>query len=288
MPTVANPVMSGIGLITGLPVSATLKPAKTLGQGIMFYRHGHTSPIVATLGALASTDRSVTLANAQGQTLSIVEHFLAACALSGITDLTVHLDGPAPELPILDGSADLWYQALAPFADPNALSVAPDITLPAPIVIHSSKGSILALPADDFLVHYAVDFDHPALARRFVRWQPQGASASGGDNPLAILGARTFGAVTDLPALQARGLAMGANETNTLGLTQDGGFTDALRFEDEPIKHKIVDLLGDLMLTGFNPLRLKAHIMVYKGGHTLHTQLAKQLLANITPIGGNS
>jgi UDP-3-O-[3-hydroxymyristoyl] N-acetylglucosamine deacetylase len=279
MPTLANTIVTGIGLITGLPVTATLKAPKALGQGIMFYRHGHTNPIMANVSSIASTDRSVTLANAQGQTLSIVEHFLAACALQGITDLTVHLDGDAPELPILDGSAQPWFEALAPFATPNAVAMAPDITLPAPIVIQSSKGSIVAVPADEFLVHYAVDFPHPALTRRFVRWQPQATST---DNPLDILRARTFGSVAELPALQARGLAMGANETNTLGLTPDGGFTDTLRFDDEPIKHKIVDLLGDLMLTGVNPLRLKAHIMVYKGGHTLHTQLAKQLLAGIS------
>jgi UDP-3-O-[3-hydroxymyristoyl] N-acetylglucosamine deacetylase len=261
--------MDGIGLITGLPVSVVLKPSMH-GNGIVFIPSGG-EPIPARLSSIAVTDRGVTLANKAGQTLSIVEHFLAACAMAGIEDLVVEVDG-APELPILDGSAKLWLDYLREQFAPHQ-PLAPWYTLNRPVTHQQDDGILIyGLPSDEARFTYAVNFDHPDLQNRFIDWRPY---TEGMD---AVAPARTFGHVRELPVLQARGLAKGVSYDNTLGLTDDGGYTDELRLPDEPVRHKLLDFLGDMMLSGINPLRVQAHWIAINAGHASHTAFARKLL----------
>jgi len=259
--------VSGNGLLTNLPVNVTIEAAPE-GHGIVFWRDGE--PIPARLESIVDTNRGVTLASAGGKTLSIVEHFLCACAASDLTNLKVTVEG-APEMPLMDGSAQDWVDALQPLASTKNLAC--DIDLPMAVFERLDDMScVYAIPANHLKITYAVDYPHPKLEKRFVRWDSKIDCLS------QILHARTYGFVKELPFLQAQGMAMGVTPENTVGLTEDGEYLSDLRMDDEPLYHKMLDLLGDLMLTGINPRRLKAHIFAINAGHGAHAAFAKKLL----------
>lgn len=260
--------VQGIGLITGKPVRVEIAPAAP-GHGVVFYMEG-TSPIPAHFQAAANLDRGVTLANRDGKFISIVEHFLCAAQLAGLSDLKVSVYG-APELPILDGSAQDW---LTRFTQCWGLKTpAPSLTLPQALFYrHSDEVCLYALPDTHFKVTYGMNFDHPILRQQWARWDSQQDALE------KVACAGTFGFAHELPALQARGLALGANLENSLGLLEDGGLTRSLRHEGEPLYHKILDLIGDLSLTGLNPLTLKAHVFAINAGHSSHVPFAQRLL----------
>ncbi len=268
MSAVSTPLhVSGKGLITGRPVAVDIEPAAP-GRGIVFYLDG-TDPLPARLEAVVNTDRGVTLATAGGRTLSIVEHFLCACSLAGLSDLRVAISG-APELPILDGSAWGWLEAFRRQWNPSPPQ--PELSLPE--ALYHAQGEqirVYAVPDTRFRISYAVDFRHPDLATRWAHWD------SGADDWNRIAQAGTFGYVSELPAMQARGLALGADAENTLGLMEDGGYSRPLRYPDEPLYHKMLDLVGDLTLAGLNPLTLKAHVFALNAGHGSHTAFARKL-----------
>lgn len=259
--------VAGIGVITGKPVEVEILPAEP-GHGIVFYIDGQ-SAIPARLEAIAHLDRGVTLANREGKTLSIVEHFLCAASLAGLSDLKVSVKG-APEMPILDGSAQDWLKLFArhfEFQRPK-----PSHELAGAVFYrHNADIVLYAVPDTHFKITYSVDFQHPDLNGRWVRWDSQK------DNPALISTACTFGYLNELPALQSRGLALGANLENSLGLLEKGGYSRPLRHEDEPIYHKALDLIGDLSLSGVNPLSLKAHVFAINAGHSSHAPFAKRL-----------
>lgn len=258
--------VSGNGLITNLPVTVSIESAPE-GHGIVFWRDGE--PIPARLESIVNTNRGVTLASANGKTLSIVEHFLCACAAADLTNLKITVDG-APELPLMDGSAQDWIDALKPLSEQK--QVASDIDLPM-AVFHrlDDLSCVYAIPANHLKITYAVDYPHPKLEKRFVRWDSKIDCLS------QILSARTYGFVKELPLLQAQGLAMGVTPENTVGLTEEGEYLSDLRIEDEPLYHKMLELLGELMLTGVNPRRLKAHIFAINAGHGAHAAFAQKL-----------
>jgi UDP-3-O-[3-hydroxymyristoyl] N-acetylglucosamine deacetylase len=266
--SVNSPIhVAGIGVITGKPVEVEISAAEP-GHGIVFYIDGK-SPIPASLDAVAHLDRGVTLANPEGKTLSIVEHFLCAAALAGLSDLKVSVTG-APEMPILDGSAQDWLKLFARHFE--LLRPKPLHELSGAVFYrHNDEIVLYAVPDTHFKISYSVDFQHPDLNGRWVRWDSQQ------DNPALISTACTFGYVSELPALQARGFALGANLENSLGLLEAGGYSRPLRHEDEPIYHKALDLIGDLSLSGINPLSLKAHVFAINAGHSSHVPFAKRL-----------
>lgn len=265
--TAAPLTVSGVGVITGQPVRVRIAKAEP-GHGIVFYLEGGV-PVPARLSSVVHTDRGVTLGSPSGQVLSIVEHFLCAAALAGLSDLNVSVSG-APEMPILDGSAQDWLKTFAAYFDLRVPE--PLWTLSHAVFYrHNPDIAVYALPDTHFKISYSVDFDHPDLKSRWVRWDSQA------DNPALISTACTFGYVSELPALQSRGLALGASLENSLGLFEQGGYSRALRHEDEPIYHKALDLIGDLSLMGLNPLSLKAHVFAINAGHSSHVPFARRL-----------
>ncbi|MBX2861787.1 MAG: UDP-3-O-acyl-N-acetylglucosamine deacetylase [Vampirovibrio sp.] len=272
-PSGKKTTVSGKGLITGLPVTVEIEAAP-IGHGIVFYLDGEL-PIPARLETVVNTERGVTLGHPSGKFLAIVEHFLSACAMAEASDLKVSVNG-APELPLLDGSAIEWIKHLNTGLPDCMIKPKPELELAQPVhYVHNDTTLLYALPSNRLQVTYAVDFDHPDLRQRWIRWD------SAKDTVEDIAKAQTFGFVRELPTLQAMGLAKGVDEHNTLGLTDDGGYTRPLRMEDEPIRHKILDLWGDLMLTGLNPLHIKAHIFAFNAGHASHTGFAKKLLSAV-------
>ncbi len=268
--------VSGTGLISGQPVEVRVERAD-VGYGIVFHRNGTVIP--ARFSSAVHLERGVTLgkpdASGMMQTLSIVEHFLCAAMIAGYPDLDVTISGGS-ELPILDGSAGEWLRLFQETW--GAQTVAPTMTLPQPVFYrHNAMTALYALPAEHLTITYAIDFDHPELRQQWARWDSQTDASS------LITNASTFGHVSELPALQAKGFALGVTEDNTLGLFEAGGYTRPLRYDGEPIYHKMLDLIGDLSLSGLNPLQLKAHIFALNAGHSSHVPFAQKLAGLFPP-----
>jgi len=266
MTTRLKPTLSGIGLITGLPVTVELSPSPA-GSGIVFEIDGVFIP--ADPAYAVNTDRGVTLGK-NGKILSIVEHFLSACAMTHHTDLLLSVKG-APELPLLDGSALGWVE----FLNPLPTSRSP-MKLTQPVVYQDGEIKLSATPSDCLEITYAVDFDHPDLKQAHWTWQ-----ASEGELLDAICPARTFGFVSELPKLQASGLAKGVSLENTLGLYENGQYTTPLRMPNEPIRHKVLDFIGDMMLCGICVPDIRAKFEIRHGGHTSHLAFGQRLGAGL-------
>lgn len=255
--------LSGKTLMTGKESSVTLFPSKE--KGIRFFVEGCEKPILANPFNVVSTDNCTVLGNGVSKVI-LVEHFMAACAFAKIDSLDVCLT--FSELPIFDGSALKWFELLTEAGIEEEKPNKP-IEIKEPVYYFDEKSCIAVIPAEKFKITYCIDFDHPDLKNRWISFDLS-------QNKQQILEARTFGYLKDLEKFQQMGLALGVNAENTVGLT-DNGYTTALRSEYEPLKHKILDLIGDLNLLNINPLNLKAHIIAKEAGHKAHVELAKKI-----------
>jgi UDP-3-O-[3-hydroxymyristoyl] N-acetylglucosamine deacetylase len=268
MSQATHTTLEGIGLITGLAVTVWLE-AMPEGSGIFFQVDDVVIP--ADVELAVNTERGVTLAK-DGKVLSIVEHFLSACAMTGITDLCLHVQG-APELPLLDGSSKPWVNfleaSLKPAEASKRYSVSSVLEYSDP---NHPEIKIKAEPSETLEITYHVNFSHPDLKETNLTWRETDATLVE-----AVAPARTFGMVSDLPKLQAMGLAKGVSLENTLGLYEDGRYTTPLRMSDEPIRHKMLDFIGDMMLCGFAIANVKGRFEIFHGGHTSHIAFGKLL-----------
>ncbi len=276
-----TPTITGTGLVTGAPFTVTLSPLPA-GSGAVFNlgnsADGQPIHIPARLQCIADATRGVTLGHPSGKALAIVEHFLAACALTNRVDVMATITSNLPadmasqlpimEMPLLDGSAADWVPLLEQLPESQPATY----TLPHAVHYqHNDTVSLYAVPSDHFQITYAVDFDHPELRNTWIHWDSQS------ENAMQLASAQTFGFVRELPEMQAKGLARGVTAENTLGLTDEGGYTRPLRFDHEPVIHKALDLIGDMTLMGHNPLHINAHVYAFSAGHASHTAFAKQL-----------
>lgn len=269
--------IKGHGLITGEPCSVEIKQGEP-GQGLVFVVNG--TRIAATPEAIVHTENGITLADERRQqTLSIVEHALGAVSLLGLDDLTFTVIG-APELPILDGSAYEWATLLHPLkAAQQPGKTGPFYSLKLAFCYKAPEGSaqVMVLPSDRLKITYSLNFPHPLTQEQFITWD------SATDSPDLLLKARTFGLSRHLPALQSKGLARGVRLENTLGLNDDGTTTTPLRFESEPLYHKALDLVGDLMLCGLPARQCQLHFVAQYAGHGLHVAFAQALKPLLYP-----
>ncbi len=251
--------VDAFGLTSKKMIKTSVREARP-GSGIIFLvRKGDAEPV--SLPAIAknvvNTLRNVTL-GASGTRLCIVEHLLAAVSLWGLQDLVVEIDGL--ELPLGDGSADIWIKALKE-AGIEPRKVTADISLNSPYTVSRGDRSLIAVPDEQFSVTYLMDWNHPMIGKRWHSWSPEQ-----GIDELTVC--RTFGSMKEHQML---GLA-----DDVVSMTDDG-FSKPLHFADEPVRHKLLDLIGDLALVGFNPLRLKARFISIKGGHEMDVELVKNL-----------
>lgn len=219
--------------------------------------------IPARAGSVVNTLRNVVLGK-DSVRLCIVEHVLCAVAIWGLEDVLITVDGP--ELPLGDGSAAFFIELLRSAGVERKVPVA-DIELKETISAGSGDRTILAVPDSKFSLTYLMDWDHPKIGKR---WQTFDASKAAEE----IASARTF---ASLKEHQMLGLA-----EDSVSITEDG-FTKPLHFDDEPVRHKLLDLLGDLSLIGVNPMRVKAKFISIKGGHELDVQLARKLEPLVNP-----
>ncbi len=258
---------SGVGLHSGLSVRVSVHPAQP-GVGRYFVRTDlpEAPAIPAQPDRVSQTMLSTELANGAA-TVRTIEHLLAALVGMGVDNTRIELDGP--EIPLLDGSAQRWVEAIAQAGIvPQAADRQPQ-TLTEPIWVREGDAFVAAFPAPETRFTYGIDFDLPAIGNQWHSWSPGQESFAE-----AIAPARTFGLAHQIEYLQQQGLIKGGSLENALVCGSEGWINPPLRFSNEPVRHKLLDLVGDLSLLGVLPL---AHVVAYKASHHLHTQLAQRL-----------
>jgi UDP-3-O-[3-hydroxymyristoyl] N-acetylglucosamine deacetylase len=266
--TLRRPVScKGIGLHSGNKVTLSLKPAP-LDYGIRFHRTDLGGlEIPATITHLGGIQYQTGLTR-EAVSVETVEHLLAALTALGIDNVVVELDHP--EVPIMDGSS-------APFV--YLINEAGVRRLPAPrrylkvlrpISLTQGDKRIALYPSDHFKVTYSISFDHPLL-----RHQSRTMRITEESFVEQIAPARTFGFLKEVEMLRQRGLALGGSLDNAIVLGETGVLNNALRFEDEFVRHKILDVIGDLSLVGHPVV---GHLVAHRGGHALHTAFAAKIL----------
>ncbi len=263
---------SGVGLHTGEFCEVRLKPSHKAGFHLSWVNED-AEPL--TLNTNQVRD-SILCTNLQlgERTLSTVEHLLAALGGSGLTHVEIEVSGE--EIPLLDGSSIGWIEAISEAGITPALSPRPlNLTLLEPIVCHRGNSVITATPADEFRLVGAIDFPYGAIGQQIMA-----ISLTPEKFVTEIAPARTFGFLDQVEKLRSDGLIKGASLDNALVCDGDKWVNPPLRFPDEPVRHKLLDLIGDLSLVGFP----KAQVMVYRGSHGLHTDFATLLSSLCTDI----
>jgi UDP-3-O-[3-hydroxymyristoyl] N-acetylglucosamine deacetylase len=276
--TIASPfALEGVGLHTGRTVRAMLRPAEA-GRGIVFQRTDRAGPpLTACLDQVTATVSCVTLGGDGG--VRTVEHLLSAARALGIDNLLVELDGP--EVPGMDGSALPFVRGLRAAGIRAQRAGRPALRVQAPVWVGDGRGGwIVALPAGHLTLTCVVTLPAPAGGDQAATFDAAGEE----DYEETIAPARTWGYERDAAPLRARGLALGASLDNTLAIG-DRGYLNPPRFANEPARHKVLDLLGDLALLRAD---LAAAVIAVRAGHALHVALARALAAQAAQPAASS
>lgn len=260
--------VTGNGLMKNREATVRMVPSD-LGE-IRFFVEKFEEPIILDVDSIESTNHCIVLGHRRNK-IMLTEHFSAACAFMGIDSLDVHVS--KTEMPILDGSAKKWVELFKEAGVEK--SKRKSYTVSEPVSYLNGKTHLVILPDAELSITYAVNYNHPELKNKWVSFDKK--------NVEEIIEARTFGFLKDLKKFQLFGFARGVSYENTVGLDGDG-YTTELRSELEPVKHKMLDLIGDLYLAGVNPLDLKAQIIVKEAGHAVHVKAAKMLKDKIVKI----
>ena len=258
---------TGIGLHSGNKVTLSLKPAPA-DYGIRFQRSDLGGlEIPATVTHLGGIQYQTGLTR-EAVSVETVEHLLAALTALGIDNVIVELNHP--EVPIMDGSAAPFVYLILNEAGVKRLT-APRRYLKVlrPISLTHGDKRIALYPSDHFKVTYSISFDHPML-----RHQTRTMQITEESFIEEIAPARTFGFLKEVEMLRQNGLALGGSLENAIVLGETGAL-NALRFEDEFVRHKILDVIGDMALVGYP---IVGHLVAHRGGHALHTAFASKLL----------
>ena len=257
---------SGIGLHSGTSTQVTIRPAAA-GEGRYFVRVDlPDAPVIsAQIEAVNPTMLSTELVNGDAK-VRTVEHLLASLVGLGVDNARIEMDGA--EVPLLDGSAYKWAVAIA---DVGLVSQSAQVTrsILEPIWIYEGDAFVAAIPAPALRFSYGIDFELAAIGNQWHSWSPDRDSFL-----TEIAPARTFGLAHQIDQLRSSGLIKGGSLENALVCGDDGWLNPPLRFSNEPVRHKLLDLVGDLSLLGAIPI---AHFLAYKASHRLHTQLAQKI-----------
>jgi len=264
---------TGVGLHTGEKIYLTLRPA-ALNTGIVFRRVDLSEPVDIKADPLNVSDtRMSTTLEKDGVKISTVEHLMAAFAGLGIDN--AYVDVTAPEVPIMDGSSGPFVFLLQSAGIDEQVGAKQFIRIKRPLRIEDGDKWVSLEPWDGFKVSFSIDFDHPSLRKST---QTASVDFSSSSFVKEVSRARTFGFMRDLEMLRAAGLARGGGLDNAIVMD---GFRvlndDGLRYEDEFVKHKVLDAIGDLYLLG-HPL-IGAY-SAHKSGHALNNRILRTLLAD--------
>lgn len=272
-----NVSLDGVGVHSGESATITFRPADA-GTGIRFRRvdlEGKPE-IPATLDHVVDTDLGTTLGVGDAK-VRTVEHVMAALAALHLDNVVVDVDGP--EIPILDGSFLDFCTALNEAGPVEQDQPAVLIEIPGPVHIDAGRGrgTYVATPGDSYTISATIDFDHPAIGRHFGSFVIDEAHFVNEVAP-----ARTFGFEADAEALQARGLALGSSLENSVVFGEEELLNDALRFDDECLRHKVGDLAGDLALLGG---RISGHVVAERPSHRGNVELARAIRSAVRRAG---
>ena len=259
--TVARSVsIKGTGLHRGNTVHLSIKAGE---DGIIFIRNGQKIP--ARPDFVVDT-RLNTMLGSKGIVISTIEHLMSALYGLGITDCEVHVNGD--EMPSMDGSALPFFNALSEPGTTPIGEIDPYIIMSQMRV--GDDNTYVEIAPGDFSISYSIDFPEPAIGKQTYVY-------SGGDYKALIAPARTFGRLKDVNAMRAMGLSLGGSLENAIIVDNNMILNpEGLRYEDEFVRHKILDLLGDLWLLG-RPVN--GSIKAVKANHRLHVELAKIIIA---------
>lgn len=263
----------GVGLHSGQLTQVRILPAPVDGARYFVRVDQGQAVIPANIRAVDQTTLSTELR--QGEvTVRTVEHLLASLWALGIDNARIEIDGG--EVPLLDGSAQTWTAAIlaAGIVVQDAPRLQPILT--EPIWVRHQDLFVAALPAPEMRFTYGIEFDVEPIGKQWHSWSPDRE-----DFVTEIAPARTFGLAHQIEQLQQAGLIKGGSLENALVCGQTEWVNPPLRFSNEPVRHKLLDLVGDLSLVGRLP---RAHYLAYKASHNLHTQLARQLVDHLSRV----
>ncbi len=267
--TIQQPFSAGgIGLHSASPVKVTVKPAPAY-TGYLFRRVDlNDFEIPASPQYVTHVSYATTLMKS-GVMIATVEHLLSALLGCGVDNAVIEVD--SLEVPILDGSSQQWVDLIAQ-AGIVALDAPRAFLRVLKRIEVSEKNRTMSIePADEFRISCVIDFNHPMIGV-----QERELSFRVGNYAQDIAPARTFGFVEELELLRQNGLARGGSLENAIALTPQGILNDEpLRFGDEFVRHKILDIIGDLALCG---MPILGHVHAVRSGHGLHTMLLSTLL----------
>lgn len=266
--TLSTPVaIEGIGLHSGLYTKLELGPAEA-GTGLMFVRTDLGDLRIPALQASTTSLDYATTVGRDDVSIGTVEHVLSAIHAAGLTDLEIRIDGP--EVPIIDGSALPFVHLIEAGGVRGLPATVGVLRIRRSIEIVEGAKRIRIDPADHLSIDYRIDFDHPTIGRQAIAVDFDYQSFAS-----EIAPARTYGFLRDVEKLRAAGLARGGTVENCIVLDHDGVMNGPLRFGNEFVRHKVLDLIGDLALLG-HPL--VGAIRAERAGHALHSRLVAEIL----------
>ena len=265
--TIAEPLaFEGLGLHSGAPVSMRLLPAPA-GSGIVFRRTDLDDFEIAANGRNVAKVSYATSLMRQGVLISTTEHLLSALIGMGVDNVIVEIDNL--ELPILDGSAQPYVEAFLSAGIRTQRRRREYVRVLHPVEVREGDKFIGVYPGSGYRIQYAIDFPAP------IGQQKTCVDLASETYGTLIAPARTFGYKADEQRLRDMGLIRGAGPQNAIILGKNGPENGPLRFDDEYVRHKVLDLIGDLALVGH---RIEGHVVAERAGHAMHTALVSRLL----------
>jgi len=260
----------GVGLHSGAPVSLRILPASA-GSGIVFRRVDLDDYQVEATGRNVAKVSYATSLMKKGVLISTTEHLLSAFMGAGIDNAIVELNNL--ELPILDGSAQPFIRMIQSAGIRQQRRKRSYLRIRKEVEVRDGEKFIAVYPTNGYSVSYTIDFPRPIGQETFE------VELADGSYEREIAPARTFGFLRDEITMRNMGLIRGANEENVIVLTEQGPKNGPLRYPDEFVRHKILDLIGDLALLG---KRMIGKVVAYRAGHAMHTALVSRILKDHT------
>jgi len=262
--------LNGIGLHTANKVKVVFKPAE-IDAGINFIRTDLPNRPVIKVSAesvsLPTRSPRRTLISKDGVEVQTIEHLMAALSGLGINNINIEIDNV--ELPGMDGSSLKFLEILDQAGIKEQEKECHYYSIKDPIFVEEDGASIIALPCPEFKVSYTLEYRHPLLQTEFLE-----VKVDAGIFRNEIAQARTFCLESEADELRRKGFGLGANYDNTLVVGKSGVIQNKLRFPDEFVRHKILDLIGDLYLLG---CPIKGHIIALRSGHSLNLNIVKKI-----------
>ncbi len=262
---------AGVGLHSGAPVHLRILPAPA-GSGIVFRRVDLDGFEVEAISRNVARVSYATSLMKKGVLISTTEHLLSAFTGTGIDNAIVELDNL--ELPILDGSARPFVELIQQVGIRKLRRPRTYLRIRHALEMREGDKFIAVYPADNYSVSYTINFPHPLIGKETLS-----VELANGNYFREIAAARTFGSRQDEKTLRNMGLIRGASRDNCVVLTKDGIENPPLRFADEFVRHKVLDLIGDLALLG---KQILGNVVADRAGHAMHTALVSRLLRDRT------